>query len=93
VLLAPPDAAQLGRHHGHDPDGSPIIDRTPVEGLFFNGGWCYGGFKATPGSGFVFAHTIAQDRPHPQNAALTLERFAEGRAIDERGGGPFPWVH
>ena len=74
-------------------DGSPIIGRLPVEGLYINGGWCYGGFKATPGSGFVFAHTIARDAPHPQNAAFTLERFAEGRAIDERGAGPFPWAH
>ena len=74
-------------------DGSPIIGRLPVEGLYMNGGWCYGGFKATPGSGFVFAHTIARDAPHPQNAAFTLERFAEGRAIDERGAGPFPWAH
>ena len=41
-------------------DGTPIIDRTPIDGLYLNGGWCYGGFKATPASGWCFAHT---DRP------------------------------
>ena len=51
-------------------DGSPIIDRTPVEGLFFNGGWCYGGFKATPASGWCFAHLIATGEPHPAAARL-----------------------
>lgn len=74
-------------------DGSPIIGKTPVEGLYLNGGWCYGGFKATPGSGWVFAHTIAQDRPHPLNAAFTLDRFARGSAIDEKGVGPTPNLH
>ncbi len=74
-------------------DGSPIIAKTPVENLYINGGWCYGGFKATPGSGWVFAHTIAQDRPHALNAAFNLERFANGYTIDERGVGPFPALH
>jgi heterotetrameric sarcosine oxidase beta subunit len=74
-------------------DGSPIIARTPVENLYINGGWCYGGFKATPGSGWVFAHTIAQDRPHALNAAFSLERFANGYTIDERGVGPYPALH
>jgi methylglutamate dehydrogenase subunit A len=74
-------------------DGSPIIAKTPVEGLYLNGGWCYGGFKATPGSGWVFAHTIAQDRPHSLNEAFTLERFAAGHAIDEKGMGPNPGSH
>ena len=74
-------------------DGSPIIAKTPVEGLYLDGGWCYGGFKATPGSGWVFAHTIARDEPHPLNAAFTLERFARGAVIDERGAGPVPWHH
>src|SRR5216684_1655028 len=62
-------------------DGSPIIGKTPIEGLYIDGGWCYGGFKATPASGFVFAHTIAQDRPHPLNEAFTLDRFARGAVI------------
>ncbi len=74
-------------------DGSPIIGKTPIDNFYINGGWCYGGFKATPGSGWVFAHTIAHDKPHPLNAAFTLERFADGRAIDEKGGGPTPNVH
>jgi len=73
-------------------DGSPIIARTPVEGLYLNGGWCYGGFKATPASGFCFAHTIARDEPHPLNAAHSLERFREGRLLDERGTGAAPWA-
>jgi heterotetrameric sarcosine oxidase beta subunit len=74
-------------------DGSPIIGKTPIEGLYIDGGWCYGGFKATPASGFVFAHTIAQDRPHPLNEAFTLDRFARGAVIDERGAGPTPNAH
>ena len=65
------------------PDASPIISKTPVQGLYFNCGWGTGGFKATPGSGWVFAHTIAQDRPHPLNEAFSLERFTTGYLIDE----------
>ena len=68
-------------------DGSPIIDRTPVDGLFFNGGWCYGGFKATPASGWCFAHLIATGTPHPAAARLRLDRFASGRVLDEEGTG------
>ncbi|WP_395698390.1 sarcosine oxidase subunit beta family protein [Methylocella sp.] len=74
-------------------DGSPIIDRTPVDGLFFNGGWCYGGFKATPAAGFCFAHLIAKGEPHPAAAAYRLDRFATGRVIDEKGMGPSPNLH
>lgn len=74
-------------------DGSPIIGKLPVKGLYMTGGWCYGGFKATPASGFLHAHTIAHDEPHPLNAAFTLERFAEGRMIDEKGAGPHAWAH
>ena len=65
------------------PDRSPILAKTPVPGLFVNCGWGTGGFKATPGSGHVFAHTIANDNPHPINAPFTLERFRTGRLIDE----------
>jgi len=65
------------------PDRSPIIGKTPIEGLYVNCGWGTGGFKATPGSGHVFAHTIAHDAPHPINAAFTLDRFRTGRLIDE----------
>lgn len=65
------------------PDRSPILAKTPVPGLYVNCGWGTGGFKATPGSAHVFAHTIARDEPHPINAPFTLERFRTGRLIDE----------
>ena len=65
------------------PDRSPILAKTPVSGLYVNCGWGTGGFKATPGSADVFAHTIANDAPHPINAPFTLERFRTGRLIDE----------
>ncbi len=74
-------------------DGSPIIDRTPVGGLYLNGGWCYGGFKATPASGWCFAHMIARDEPHALNAAFRLDRFAAGMVIDEKGQGAQPNLH
>jgi sarcosine oxidase subunit beta len=74
-------------------DGSPIIDRTPIEGLFLNCGWCYGGFKATPASGWCFAHTIATGQAHEFNAAMRLDRFATGALIDERGAGAQPNLH
>jgi len=74
-------------------DGSPIIGLLPVKGLTMTGGWCYGGFKATPASGFLHAHTIALGAPHPLNAAFSLERFARGATIDEKGAGPTPWAH
>jgi sarcosine oxidase subunit beta len=67
------------------PDASPIVAKTPVKGLYFNCGWGTGGFKAIPGSGHVFAWTIARDEPHPLNAAFSLERFASGALIDEHG--------
>jgi methylglutamate dehydrogenase subunit A len=74
-------------------DGSPIIDLTPIEGLYLNAGWCYGGFKATPASGWCFAHLIARDAPHPTAAAYRLDRFATGHLIDERGAGAQPNLH
>ncbi len=74
-------------------DGSPIISHTPLAGLILNGGWCYGGFKAIPAGGFTTAHLIATGTPHPVAAHLDLARFAEGRTIDERGAGPFPFAH
>jgi sarcosine oxidase subunit beta len=74
-------------------DGSPIIDKTPVQNLFFNGGWCYGGFKATPASGFCFAHLMAREESHPVAAAYRLDRFAEGQLIDEKGAGAQPNLH
>ena len=74
-------------------DGSPIIDRSPIDGLYLNCGWCYGGFKATPASGLCFAHLIAQDAPHPAAAAFCLDRFALGALIDEKGVGAQPNLH
>ena len=73
-------------------DGSPIIDKTHIEGVYLNCGWCYGGFKATPSSGFVFEHTIAQDQVHELNSDFNLERFHTGKIIDEKGVGPKPWI-
>ncbi len=67
------------------PDASPVVSKTPVDGLYVNGGWGTGGFKATPGSGWVYAHTIAQDRPHKLNEPFALERFTSGALIDEHG--------
>jgi methylglutamate dehydrogenase subunit A len=74
-------------------DGSPFITKTDVPGLYLNAGWCYGGFKAIPGSGYAFAHTIANDAPHETNRRLTLDRYRQGRLIDETGGGPVPKHH
>ncbi|MPV86357.1 sarcosine oxidase subunit beta family protein [Ostreibacterium oceani] len=74
-------------------DGSPIIDKSPVDGLFVNAGWCYGGFKATPASGWAFAHTIATGDVHEINAGLRLNRFELGLSIDENGKGPVPKLH
>ena len=76
---------QLGGIVDVCPDACPIISKTPVSGLYFNCGWGTGGFKATPGSGWVFAHTVARDEPHELNAAFDLERFTTGALIDEHG--------
>jgi len=75
------------------PDGSPIIDKTQVEGLYFNCGWCYGGFKATPASGYCFAHLIANNESHRVAKAMTFDRFRTGHALDEGGRGPQPNLH
>ncbi|MBA8904789.1 sarcosine oxidase subunit beta family protein [Aminobacter ciceronei] len=74
-------------------DGSPIITTGPLPGMYLNCGWCYGGFKATPASGFCFAHTIAKDAPHEFNAPFTLDRFSRGTVIDDKGQGPTPRMH
>ena len=74
-------------------DGSPIIDRTHIDGLFFNGGWCYGGFKATPASGWCFAHLLATEQPHETATAFRLDRFQRGYMIDEKGVGAQPNLH
>ncbi len=74
-------------------DGSPIIDRAPIDGLYLNAGWCYGGFKATPASGWCFAHLIANGESHRTAAAFRLDRFATGHLIDEKGQGAQPNLH
>jgi len=71
-------------------DGAPIIDATPIAGLHINGGWCYGGFKATPGSGWVFAEQLASGRVHPLAAPFRLDRFTTGAMHDEAAAGPMP---
>ena len=74
-------------------DGSPIIDRTHIDNLYLNCGWCYGGFKATPASGFCFAHLIAKGESHEVSRFMRLDRFERGYAIDEAGKGPQPNLH
>jgi methylglutamate dehydrogenase subunit A len=74
-------------------DGSPIFEIGPLPGLYLNAGWNYGGFKATPASGWCFAHTIACDEPHPLVAAMRLDRFRTGHVIDEKGVGAQPNLH
>ena len=71
-------------------DGSPIIGETPLPNLYLNGGWCYGGFKATPASGWTYAHTLATGKPHALSAPFSLDRFRTGATIDETGVGPKP---
>ncbi len=74
-------------------DGSPIIDKTHIDGLYLNCGWCYGGFKATPASGWCFAHTIARNEAHKLNAPYRLDRFERGYMLDEKGVGATPNLH
>ncbi len=74
-------------------DGSPFIDKTQIEGLFFNGGWCYGGFKATPASGMCTAHLLATGEPHRVATEFRLDRFKRGHLIDEKGVGAQPNLH
>ena len=74
-------------------DGSPFIDKTHIDGLYFNGGWCYGGFKATPASGLCYAHLLAKDEPHEVATEFKLDRFKHGKMIDEKGVGAQPNLH
>jgi len=74
-------------------DGSPIIDASPLPGLYINAGWCYGGFKATPASGWCFAHLLATGESHETANAFRLDRFATGHLIDEKGAGAQPNLH
>ena len=89
--------ARMLRHWGGivdmSMDGSPFIDKTDIDGLYFNGGWCYGGFKATPASGYCYAHLLAKDEPHPTAKAYRLNRFITGNMIDEKGAGAQPNLH
>ena len=74
-------------------DGAPFICKTPINNLYLNAGWNYGGFKATPASGWYFADLIANDRPHAAIKDYTLDRFSKGIIMDERGAGPDPKLH
>jgi sarcosine oxidase subunit beta len=74
-------------------DGSPIFDKTGIEGLYLNCGWCYGGFKATPASGEAFAHLIAKDEPSNLIKPFRLDRFARGAVLDEKGMGAQTNLH
>ncbi len=67
------------------PDASPIVGKTPVKNLYVNAGWGTGGFKATPGAGWCYAHTIAKDEPHVLNAPFSIDRFITGALVDEHG--------
>lgn len=82
---------RLLRHWGGiqdmTPDGSPYLGRTPLRDLYFNGGWCYQGFKATPAAGWCMAHTIAHEEEHPLVRHLALDRFERGNGHDEYGLG------
>jgi len=74
-------------------DGSPFIDKTHIDGLYFNGGWCYGGFKATPASGWCYAHLLASEKSHALANEFRLDRFKRGALIDEKGKGAQPNLH
>ena len=74
-------------------DGSPIIDKTSINGLYLDGGWCYGGFKATPASGWCFAHLLATDEHHEVAEKYTLDRFEKGYLLDEEATGATPNLH
>ena len=71
-------------------DGAPIISPLPRDGLYLNGGWCYGGFKATPASGWMYAHLLATGASHALTKPFAFDRFARGATIDETGSGPQP---
>ena len=74
-------------------DGTPIIDKTDIDGFFINCGWCYGGFKAVPGSGDAFSHLIATGNYHKSADKFLLKRFETGHVIDETGNGATPNLH
>ena len=74
-------------------DGSPIIGKSPIDNLYLNCGWCYGGFKATPASGWVYAHLLATKEPHKTARSFRFDRFSKGLMIDEKGMGNQPNLH
>jgi methylglutamate dehydrogenase subunit A len=74
-------------------DGSPVIDATGIEGLYINTGWCYGGFKASPASGWCFAHLLATGDSERRAHGYRMDRFATGRLLDEKAQGPHPNRH
>jgi glycine/D-amino acid oxidase-like deaminating enzyme len=86
---------RLLRHWGGiqdmTPDGSPFIGRTPLRNLYFNGGWCYQGFKATPAVGWCFAYTIAKNDEHPLSSCYGLDRFELGAELDDYGIGSWTY--
>lgn len=88
---------RLMRHWGGIPDvsmdGNPILGACPIRGLYLNVGWGYTGFKATPGSGWVLAETIATGKPHPLLAPFAYDRFETGATVDDAGTGPYPYLH
>ena len=83
----------VGWRDGYVDGRITFIDATGVPGLYFNGGWCYGGFKATPASGFCFAHLLATGQSHKVATAYRLDRFINGSMIDEKGQGAQPNLH
>ena len=92
--VAPARRAPVERGHGHDDGRQPDhLQVVRSKDSYIDGGWCYGGFKATPASGWCFAHTLANDRPHELNSRFTLDRFRRGHQIDEKGWGRRPWAH
>jgi sarcosine oxidase subunit beta len=72
------------------PDGSPILGATPIRDLYLNGGWCYGGFKATPGSGWCFAQLLATGTAPDMIRPFALERFERGALLSENGAPSVP---
>ena len=65
------------------PDRSPLMGLTDVKGLYLDGGWGTGGFKATPGAGHLMADTVANDKANPLVKPFGLDRFTSGRLVDE----------
>ena len=95
ALIPAASRLRLLRHWGGiqdmTPDGSPFICATPLPNLYLNGGWCYQGFKATPASGWTYAHLLATGQDHPLAMHYQLDRFMHGDGLDEYGLGNWTW--